>query len=224
MVSILVDSRLPESWLTSPRFEDLSDAAWRIFTCALMWCNAQGTDGAIPLRYADRLLLSGPQPDAYAELESAGLWVRTDEGFQLQGWGGELGQSTAEYVRERKEANREKVAAWRQKQRQKSAGETSDVTGGVTGYVGQAKAKDSREDEFDFNNEPPPFCSMHPRGSTEPCIGCMNARTYRDRWMANRPSQTARRYRQGDGHACVDNGFDYCRLCEDPMPVLEAAR
>lgn len=109
----MVDSRLRGEWLGSPRFDDLSDTAWRMFTLALMWCNEQGTDGDIPARYVRRLHADGPQDAACAELTAAGLWTPTEDGYTFERWAGELGQSTADDVAGRKRRARERSAEYR---------------------------------------------------------------------------------------------------------------
>jgi len=45
----MTDSRLPDEWLGHPKFDRLSDPAWRVFTCALMYCNRYGTDGTFTM-------------------------------------------------------------------------------------------------------------------------------------------------------------------------------
>ncbi|MDJ0337625.1 hypothetical protein [Cryobacterium sp. PH31-O1] len=149
----MADARLQSHWLNNPEFDDLSDAAWRVLTGALMWSNGRGTDGIIPARYLRMLHPDGEQPEAFRQLEVAGLWIKTATGYQLIEWVKLLGQSTADTVEHNKEMNRIKQQKWRDEQ-SKKAGKTSpsftptpsvdvtdDVTGYVTGHVGQDKTE-----------------------------------------------------------------------------------
>ena len=147
----MADSRLLAHWHSNPDFDDLSDTAWRVFTGALMWSNGRGTDGHVPTRYVRTLHPDGHQPEACDQLESAGLWQRTGDGYQLLGWVKSLGQSTAEQVEHNKEVNRQKQARWRADQKKKlsrvpSFIESSDTTGDVTGYVTPDVGHDSDSD------------------------------------------------------------------------------
>jgi hypothetical protein len=148
----MADSRLLAHWHSNPDFDDLSDTAWRVFTGALMWSNGRGTDGHVPTRYVRSLHPDGPQPEACDELESAHLWKRSSDGYQLLGWVESLGQSTAEQVEHNKEVNRQKQARYRAEQKKKlsrlpSFSESDgDVTSEVTGYVTADVGKDRDRD------------------------------------------------------------------------------
>lgn len=129
----MTDSRLPGHWLTDMRYADLTDRAWRVLCGALMWSNEQGTDGIIPTRYLRNLHPDGDVDAAIAELEAAGILIRTDDGITLPGWSDPRGlrQSTSaqvEQYRSRKAANQ---SAYRQRRRSDSA------SGHVTGNVGE---------------------------------------------------------------------------------------
>ena len=151
----MADARVPSHWLNNPEFDDLSDAAWRVLTGALMWSNGRGTDGLIPARYLRMLHPDGEQPEAFKQLEAAGLWVKTTNGYQLIEWVKVLGQSTAETVEHNKEMNRNKQQKWRDEQSKKAgrtlptftAAPSSDVTGDVTGYVTGHVGQDTTETE-----------------------------------------------------------------------------
>lgn len=124
----MVDSRLRGEWLGSPRFDDLSDTAWRVFTGALMWSNQQGKDGLVPARYLPRLHPDGPQPDAVSELVHAGLAeLAADGALQLLGWVDDLGQSSAEKVTEYRTKARDRMRRNRQKPSEPSVEEPSSV-------------------------------------------------------------------------------------------------
>ena len=96
----MTDARLRGEWVSSMKFDNLSDKAWRIFTGALMWSAENGTDGFIPDRYSKRLHPDGSDIQAEWELSEAGLWEKTrdadgNKGMQLVDWDGALGQSLA---------------------------------------------------------------------------------------------------------------------------------
>jgi hypothetical protein len=115
----MTDARLKGSWLGAMRFDGLSDCAWRVFTGALMWSVEQGTDGLIPTRYLRTLHPDGEQPEAYAELLAARLWISCATGYQLLDWAGDLGQSTAQEIEAYKENARNRQRTWRENQRKK---------------------------------------------------------------------------------------------------------
>ena len=151
----MADARLQSHWLNNPEFDDLSDAAWRVLTGALMWSNGRGTDGLIPTRYLRMLHPDGELPEAFRQLEVAGLWIKTADGYQLIEWVKLLGQSSAETVEHNKEMNRMKQQKWRDEQSKKSgkttptftAAPSSDVAGDVTGYVTGHVGQDKTETE-----------------------------------------------------------------------------
>ena len=118
----MVDTRLPDRWLTDPRYLELSDTAWRCFTSSLMWCNTHLTDGLIPSS-ALRVIGYSNEPEVIQELVSKGLWKAVEGGFQYAGdWEADFGQSTAAYVTERREK-----ARLRQAKRRSSSLVTRDV-------------------------------------------------------------------------------------------------
>ncbi|WP_142206757.1 hypothetical protein [Subtercola boreus] len=132
----MADARLNSQWLNHPRFDDLSDAAWRVFTGALMWSNGRGTDGHVPTRYVRLLHPDGPQADACKEIEEAGLWETAVDGYVLFGWAGDLGQSTAAQVEQTKENNRQRQQRFRDEQAKRASEITpkSRPVGDVTRY------------------------------------------------------------------------------------------
>lgn len=110
----MTDSRLPDEWLGHPKFDRLSDPAWRVFTCALMYCNRYGTDGRI-----DRMHFKYLHPDGEVQIRLDELKLndlgRYDNGdFILSDWEG-IGQSPASVVRLQKERNRLKQMKYRRR-------------------------------------------------------------------------------------------------------------
>lgn len=166
----MTDARLRSSWLGLMLFDDLSDAAWRVFTGGLMWSAEQGTDGFIPRRYVRTLHPDGENPEAVAEIAAAGLWEVTDAGVQFADWDGELGQSTAAQVEEYRRKGRERARRFREAaKRRREAGSseqasqpatadsaTRDVTRDVTANVGIGKGigKGKAQEESDGGSWP----------------------------------------------------------------------
>lgn len=148
----MTDTRLPEQWLNNPKFDELSDTAWRVFTGGLMWSNSNATDGAIPSRYLRMLHPDGEKPNAIQELVAAGLWGESNGNYQVLDWVG-LGQSTAAEVEERKEANRKRAQTYRDREAAKKASQkiTSEAPRGAsrdaTPNVGQDSDRTGQEQE-----------------------------------------------------------------------------
>lgn len=186
----MTDSRLKGEWLGKIRFDQLSDTGWRVFTSALMWSNEQGTDGLIPRRYLKALHPEGEKPEAFAELEDAGLFVPTDDGYSMPGWGDkqELGQNTAEQVAAYRENAKQRQRKSRASKAVISDSATGDVTRDIARDVGTGIGKGiSLETRNDV--QPEPFCAEHmPLGpGTASCIGCMNAGRAVKYWEATHP-------------------------------------
>lgn len=138
----MADARLRAEWLGQMRFEDLSDAAWRVFTSALMWSVGNGTDGMIPKRHLRFLHPEGVSEAVRTELVAAALWSETKDGFVMLDWTGELGQSTAaqidkyrEDARVRQQRRRERAKKGREAREGEELGsgaQSASVTPNVT--------------------------------------------------------------------------------------------
>ena len=140
----MTDARLPARFLTDHRLNDLSDSAWRLFTCSLIWSNEQGTDGRIPYS-ALRLLGSTREAANAGELIALGLWVESKNGFLFCGdWENSWGQSWAVDVEAKRASNRQRQKAWREKVNSELA--TARNQASVTRYVGQER-KDRQGEE-----------------------------------------------------------------------------
>lgn len=125
----MADARLRSEWLGQMRFDDLSDAAWRVFTSALMWSVGNGTDGLIPKRYLRYLHPSGTvAPAVITELVKADLWSEQGDNYVMVDWAGALGQSTAEQIDKYREDARE-----RQRRRRERAKLRRDAQEGAHG-------------------------------------------------------------------------------------------
>lgn len=224
----MVDARLPAEWLGSIRIDNLSDRAFRVLAGALMWCNGQGTDGVVPDRYTKYLHPDGDDPSAFDELERAGLWERTAEGFLLAGWSGDLRQSTAEEVSRYREAARRRQKAYRDRQRgalnvapvdqSEAPPLTGDVTRNgthhVTADVGSGSLSVSPTERAYgghnvTHNADSPYCRKHPAGTPQPCGACARARTA---FEAQQHDTSRRGWDCSlDGHKFVADGS--CAVC-----------
>ncbi|MBD3942807.1 hypothetical protein IF188_13990 [Microbacterium sp. NEAU-LLC] len=155
----MTDARLRGEWLTAAAHDGLTDAAYRVLHNALMHCAEQGTDGAIAIRELRFLYPGVLEPAILDELEHAGFWERTADGFQLVGWATTLGQSTAEEVatyrrnaRERQQRRRERVkqgldasnASQPPSSEVITRDDQRDVTTNVTGDVGKDRTGPDR--------------------------------------------------------------------------------
>jgi hypothetical protein len=216
----MVDARLPVEWLGSIRIDNLSDRAFRILAGALMWCNGQGTDGAIPARYTKYLHPDGEDQSAFDELEAAGIWRRTHDGYILPGWSDDLRQSTAEEVERYREGARRRQQAYRDRQRggHSPTQITGPVTRDVTADVGtgqlrslkRASAYATGDDSRDVtHNVASPHCAKHPDGTREPCGACARARTASE--GRPRPIPSRAWDCNVDGHKLVADGT--CAVC-----------
>jgi hypothetical protein len=177
----MTDARLRGEWLNALGFDDLSDTAWRVFTCAIMWAAENGTNGLIPTRYLKMLHPDGEKEQANVEIVSADLWSRTENGYQLTDWDGALGQSTAQQVETYKANARKRARDYRERERSKQAralglaapessfvggDDTRDVTRDVREYVGKGKGEGSGYSEANVfeesagKPEPKPFESV----------------------------------------------------------------
>ena len=149
----MTDARLRGEWLTAAAHDGLSDAAYRVFHNALMHSAEQGTDGAIARRELRFLYPGVLDQSTLDEIERAGFWERTTDGYQLIGWATTLGQSTAaevaEYRQKARDRQRKRRNAVRTAQDANPDGEalsaavvTRDVTSNVTRDIARDVGKD----------------------------------------------------------------------------------
>lgn len=146
----MTDARLPGRWLTSPVMESLSDAAWRVYTAALMHSAEQETDGLI-LKGSLRLLHpDGTHTKANAELVAKGLWKPEGTGFRVCDWSDTQSTSTQlktarENARERKQRQREKARVTRDVTRDDGEGVTRGVTANDVGKARQGEERQGQD-------------------------------------------------------------------------------
>lgn len=123
----MTDARLPDQWLGHPRFEGVQPEAWLFFTNCLMWSNRYGTDGRIPISYAQQLAYGWNLEQILMQLENAEVCV--NERTHVQFLWEELGQSLASEVEARRERNRDRQRIKRER----------DITRDITRDVGQGR-------------------------------------------------------------------------------------
>ena len=136
----MTDTRLPDTWLGNPRFDNWEPETWKFFIDCLMWSNRFGTDGRIPMKHALAMSVGVNLDLLLNQMEAADVCSTGPDHIQFN-WVA-LGQSPAAEVEARREKNREKQRAFRAK----SSPVTSDITGDITGYVGQGRL--GQEDIF----------------------------------------------------------------------------
>ena len=137
----MTDTRLPDKWLGDPKFDEWQPETWKFFIDCLMWSNRYGTDGKIPMVHLERLAFGWSLDIFLQHFKGAEVGVMSKHEIQLH-WI-ELGQSLASDVEDRRQKNRQKQQAFRDKQastRETASSSnvlTDEITGYVTGDVGQ---------------------------------------------------------------------------------------
>lgn len=66
-----------------PKFVDLSDAAWTMWSKGCCYCSKYKTDGRIPLGIVSRLCKAKKHIEVATELVRARLWEEADGGYQV---------------------------------------------------------------------------------------------------------------------------------------------
>jgi hypothetical protein len=142
------DTRLPERWLLDVALVELSPSAWQFFTTALMYCNAQGTDGFVR-EGAFRFLPRAPSDQDLAAVVATGRLERVEGGYQFRDWTGELGQSSAAAIEIKREQNRTRQQTYRDRHKRavKGARGTRDVTEAVARDVTRDVQGEDRQGE-----------------------------------------------------------------------------
>jgi hypothetical protein len=104
--------RIDDGFAEHPKIVALSDLAFRVHVAALCYSARNLTDGHLPPNYAaaDRAVVR--------ELVRAGVWETEGKGFRIHDW--HQWNPTAEEVRLRRKASRDRIREWR---RRRDAGE-----------------------------------------------------------------------------------------------------
>jgi hypothetical protein len=96
---------------SSVKWQRATDAARALWTTALSWSVAQGTDGNLP---RDILGMLGSRRRAAENLVEVGLWEVTEEGWRFHDW---LGHNVSDQqIQEQREATRARVRKHRERQ------------------------------------------------------------------------------------------------------------
>jgi hypothetical protein len=107
-------TKLSDTFTDDPVLLRLPRSVRLVHVEALVWCNRQGTDGAIP-RHALRRLTDEPDDQAAAAaLVEAGVWAVADDGWQIVDFTGT--QITAARVREIRDATATRTRMYRDHQ------------------------------------------------------------------------------------------------------------
>lgn len=154
----MTDARLAPSFLTNPKIDAMTDAAFRVYTLGLVWSVAHGTDGEIPGRALRYLHPDGPEKSVVDELVACGRWEPQSDGWRIHDFLDY--QTPADVVKQLAEERKQQRAGdaeRKRRQRAKPAGKstvaadvTSDVTADVTpeiqgGHTGQDRTETETE-------------------------------------------------------------------------------
>lgn len=121
--------RLADDFADHPKVIAAGPLAGWLWVCGLAWANRYLTDGFLPLGAIRRLADVDDAPRLAARLVDIGLWERVDDGYRIHDYAEY--QPSAEAVREEREANRERMRSWRERQKNvRSNGVTNAVTPG----------------------------------------------------------------------------------------------
>lgn len=123
----MTDARLVEGFLTNPKIDVLTDAAFRTYVNGLVFSVSAGTDGLLAERALRLLHPDGARADVVSELVDGRLWEPVASGWRIHDF--LKHQTKAEQV----ERSRELARLRKERERQKKADDDlSRVTGRVT--------------------------------------------------------------------------------------------
>jgi hypothetical protein len=106
-------ARLDDMLPMHPKVRALSDAAFRLYICAICWSNLHLSDGYIPSQHL-RYMSDVRRPQQCAEqLVQADLWEKVDDGWWIHDY--LQYQPSAEKVRQEREAKQQRQERWRAK-------------------------------------------------------------------------------------------------------------
>ena len=205
----MVDARMPERYLTDRRVLRLSLGAFRAYVMTLLWAVSNRTDGILD----DRDLELVPKVTrAHAiELVAAELWEQVDGGFLIVDF--EATQTSRDELAVLSNARRRE----REKKARQRGRSSSEAPGDVPGDVSPGTAQ-ARLGVKEQEVEPSRFCVAHPRGTSQPCGPCGDARELHSIWKRQQASKPTPVPRHGpiDPSACshkfIGRDFD-CVIC-----------
>lgn len=124
--------RLHEEAAGDGKLLALSDAAWRMWGMALIYCQKNLTDGFIPTHAIYSFGVRAPNKEKVAEelcrvqvKDKAALWLKQKGGFQIHDYL-QWNDSKVEILRMRTEG-KERIAAWRERKRLEHEGVQANV-------------------------------------------------------------------------------------------------
>lgn len=211
-----------------PKAIEAGNAAMGLWVRAGAWCSAHLTEGALPDHMIGTL---GAQRREANRLVKAGLWERTDVGYQFCDW--DEYQPTKTQVEADRVANRERQKRFREKRRNADTEDVTNagsngVTNGVTngtptrpdptrpsiGYVEEV----AHVSNAGASEEPPSRCSKHINDPDPPnCRACGDARVARKAWDAQQAASAAQA-RSEEAHRRAEDrrrAIAACDLCDD---------
>jgi len=104
-------ARLDDLLPVHPKVRALTDAAFRLYICAICWSNQHLTDGHVPASQL-RYLSDVRRPQQCAEqLAAAGLWEQNGDGWVIHDYLDY--QASADKVRQEREAKRQRQERWK---------------------------------------------------------------------------------------------------------------
>ncbi|WP_158920633.1 hypothetical protein [Streptomyces sp. NBRC 109706] len=107
--------RLDDRFPSHRKVALLSDRAFRLYVSGLCWCSENLTEGRIATRELNLISRVRGAKTAAAELEKAGLWDRTDDGWEVHDYL-EYNPDRAR-VKADREANAARQKAWRERKK-----------------------------------------------------------------------------------------------------------
>jgi hypothetical protein len=146
MTWVKIDDAFPDH----PKVIGLSDRAFRLHIRGLCYCGKYLTDGFIPYA-AINAIITEPEYKPTDELETAGLWIRGDKGFEIHDYLEH--QSSKSEVTEKKESTRERAKRYREAKKKTSAPDDDweNLISNVSHHA-EVTASEYREQSTDTEN------------------------------------------------------------------------
>ncbi|MFI8853646.1 hypothetical protein ACIGW3_26120 [Streptomyces sp. NPDC053499] len=183
-------ARFDDRFPSNRKVAMLSDRAFRLYVTAVCWSAENLTDGTIK-RDELRLISSGRSAArAAAELVERGLWVVTDEGWEIHDY---LDYNPS---REKVQAERKANAARQERFRQRKNGKQPPPAGGGEGSRSSKSPRKGR----DSAEEPAPEAAARPAGGRAASKGPRPAAQHGPIPATFQPSTAALEWAEQDGH------------------------
>lgn len=121
--------KIDDSFPNHPKVIGLSDRAFRTHITGLCYCGTYLTDGFIPFA-AVQAIVKEPEYKPTDELESVGLWKRTESGFIIHDYLSH--QTSKEEVEHKRELSRKRSERYRSKKETVSEDDWGDIVSNVS--------------------------------------------------------------------------------------------